>query len=419
MSIFPPKPTAIILGGLNTYSRALAAHLVPVQGQPLVSHLRIVDKFSVSPPTCYIGAEFPKVLTQPIVEYRQANLTVTATVSSVFDPPAGRDQYSYVFDFTGEPRHDRHEDVQIASTLNVARLVGQEAARRRVKAYVRLQLPFYNTPEKGSHEEKEDIKPVGAHGIWWHETLRTLAAIASLNLVVVRAGYIYGPYLDFGLFPAVMACAATYGFVNQPLKVLWSPGKFPVNTVHIDDVVGSLWACASWMAHLGRVQADSIAGEVIHFHNDKSRIKDLEGVAPHDSKIVAPLFNIVDDSNTTFISWVNSVAALFGTTTEYFDLMHRTLAKFMMEEIAEEINGEHVGIWTTMITTSDPPVSNTPLSPYIDARMLDKHVVGLNNGKIKSVVGYRLQRPQFGQVALREMVDKWKVEGTWPIQATL
>jgi len=56
-------------------------------------------------------------------------------------------------------------------------MIGLEAARRNVKAYVRLQHPFYETPEKGSHNEKVDIKPEGTLGIWWHETLRMLAAI--------------------------------------------------------------------------------------------------------------------------------------------------------------------------------------------------------------------------------------------------
>lgn len=46
-----------------------------------------------------------------------------------------------------------------------------------MKAYVRLQHPFYETPAKGDHDEKEDIKPTGTIGIWWHETLRMLAAI--------------------------------------------------------------------------------------------------------------------------------------------------------------------------------------------------------------------------------------------------
>lgn len=59
----------------------------------------------------------------------------------------------------------------------MTRLVGLEAAKRNVKSYIRLQWPFYECSEKGSHEEKEDVKPVGVVGTWWHESLRILGAI--------------------------------------------------------------------------------------------------------------------------------------------------------------------------------------------------------------------------------------------------
>lgn len=59
----------------------------------------------------------------------------------------------------------------------MARIVGQEAARRNVKAYVRIQHPFYECKEKGKHDEKEDVKPDDTLGTWWHESLRALAAI--------------------------------------------------------------------------------------------------------------------------------------------------------------------------------------------------------------------------------------------------
>lgn len=95
-------------------------------------------------------------------------------------------------------------------------MIGLEAAKRNIKAYVRIQLPFYETSSKGSHEEKADIKPDGTIGIWWHESLRMLAAIEeyvyftlrstsiflitfpSLNLVILRIGFAYGPYTNFG-----------------------------------------------------------------------------------------------------------------------------------------------------------------------------------------------------------------------------
>ena len=32
----------------------------------------------------------------------------------------------------------------------------------------------------------------------------------------------------------------------------WSPGKNPTYTVHVYDVAAGLWACAEWIAKLGR-----------------------------------------------------------------------------------------------------------------------------------------------------------------------
>lgn len=75
-----------------------------------------------------------------------------------------------------------HFQIQITTTCQVARMIGLEAARRKVKAYVRLQHPFYQTSSKGSHDEKDDPKPVGVVGAWWHETLRMLASIDEFVL---------------------------------------------------------------------------------------------------------------------------------------------------------------------------------------------------------------------------------------------
>lgn len=81
---------------------------------------------------------------------------------------------------------------------------------------------------------------------------------------------------------------------NPPhLRFRWGPGKDGVNTVHIDDVSGGLWACAKWIASLGRQQANLTAGEKIYFHNDRTKVKDTEGTCIPDAQPVAPVFNLV------------------------------------------------------------------------------------------------------------------------------
>ncbi|KAI0048212.1 NAD-P-binding protein [Auriscalpium vulgare] len=408
------KPNAIILGGVNTCARALAAYLVPLEGEPLVSNLRIVDKYSVIPATTYIGLEFPKILAKDNVEYKQANLTVAATVTAVFDPPEGQAPYTFVFDLSGDVAYDRPEQVQVNHTLDVARLIGEEAARRKVKAYIRLQHPWYEFSEKGAQDEKADIKPVRAIGVWWHESLRTLGAIAGLNLVILRVGLVYGPYIEYGVIPNVLTVAAVYGYMNKPMKSLWSPGKNSMNTVHSDDVAAGLWAAAQWIAGLGRSEADKVAGEDIPFLNEKSKVAEVTGMRPANEKIVAPLFNLADDNHTTLHTAGETMTGIFGTTFEYHSFVTSSMIRFRLEDVVEDINEAHVNTWAEMITKANPPIPNTQLSAYMDTFTLSKHVVALSNAKFKRVVGYELQHPKFTPELLRDIVNKWKEEGSWP-----
>lgn len=67
-----------------------------------------------------------------------------------------------------------------------------------------------------------------------------------------------------------------------------------------------------------------------------------------------------------------------------------------------------------MITKSNPPVPNTPLSAYMDQYNLEKIVVGFSNEKMKEVVGYKLSKPQYSHETIKDTIDKWKAEGSWP-----
>ena len=130
----------------------------------------------------------------------------------------------------------------------------------------------------------------------------------------------------------------------------WSPGKNPTNSIHVVDVAGGAWACANWMANQGRKAADKIAGVKIPFHNDKSKVKEVEGMIPHDQNPVAPLFNLVpyfrlilhtlftnfykvDDSNSTLVSTGKTIASFFGTTFEFFNLVESAVFKVGMDRL--------------------------------------------------------------------------------------
>lgn len=123
---------------------------------------------------------------------------VPATIAKVFEPPEGGKPFDYVFDCTGDTTFDRPNEVRaFLQRLNPVRManaifitkiqrdhtaklsyaIGLEAAKRNVKAYVRTIGPYYESSNDKPAEEKEELKPRGVRGQWWHEGLRMLAGI--------------------------------------------------------------------------------------------------------------------------------------------------------------------------------------------------------------------------------------------------
>jgi len=199
------------------------------------------------------------------------------------------------------------------------------------------------------------------------------------------------------------------------MKSLGSPGKHGSNTISVEDIAGAMWECAKWIDPLGREKADSLAGEKVSFKADKKVAAELAPwLPPTDKDYVLPVFNLVDDSNHTFLSLGQMLTDCFGTTFEFHNLVTSTMAKFKLDDAVEEINEHHSEAWTEMITKSTPPIPNTPLTAYMEAYLISKHQLWFKNDKIKRVVGYKLKQPTFGKPQVMEMVEKWKAEGSWP-----
>ncbi|KAB5594850.1 NAD-dependent epimerase/dehydratase family protein [Ceratobasidium theobromae] len=393
-------------GGMNQCAKALITYLVPENGESLVANLRVADKVSVSPPTTYLGSGVRRALENPIVQYQQANLKLPAVVSKMFDPPEGQEPYSYVFDCTGELSYMREDPVQIDFTAMIAHLIGTEAARRGVKAYVRLTHPFYETSvEKTVHDEKDKLKPLGVRGTWWHETLRVLASIKDLNLVILRIGAIYGPGNNWGIITPRIALGPVYKHLGMEMKYLWS-GGLRLNTIHVDDVAGGMWACAQWMAERGRAQADAEAGEELHFFNDKARCAEVAFVPPPTD---------VDDSDSTQQTIGQLIAGMFGVKFGFHGFFMNTLAKVDLDAMIQDINDMHVSTWFTLCQQSTPPIPPTgPISLFNEAHSFGMHSIAYSNAKFKKAIPYTLMHPLFNRKEVEDTIESFRAEGNWP-----
>jgi hypothetical protein len=197
------------------------------------------------------------------------------TVARCFTDPAPNGlPYSHIFDLSGDQTFERPSEVQVSQTLKVSLGIAKEAAKHdTVKSYVRLMPPFYDQAtenKKYKEDSPEGWKPLGTRGLWWHETLRAVANVPNLPLVILKKSYLYGageprgegmlysmtsPFLraphrvprgiltNRRLVTKTLLLGLVYKHLNEEMKYLWS-SKLKKNTVHAQDVVGALWACS-------------------------------------------------------------------------------------------------------------------------------------------------------------------------------
>jgi hypothetical protein len=91
----------------------------------------------------------------------------------------------------------------------------------------------------------------------------------------------------------------------------------------------------------------------------------------------------------------------------------------------------HMEQWTKIITTSNPPVPNTPLAPYLPLYQLEEHGCALDGEKTRKVctgssvlchashapsqlLKYQFRFPLFNKSAVHDFIDWCRSEGIWP-----
>jgi len=407
-----PRPNVLIVGGLTSVSRQFAQSLFPANGPPLVDRLRIVDKYMVSPPTTYVGPIFPQLVNRPEVEYSQNNLTLPERLQAVFDPPSNGRPWDLVFDFLGELQFEASERTQILQTYRASVNCALEAARRgNVRAYVRLTWGFYDGVSDHLHKEDEVLDPDGVRGTWWHETLRALAGIPNLPLVIIRAGIPYGPYCAYGALTQRILIGEVYRYKQRKMRYLWHP-QLRLNTVHTDDIAGACWQAAMWIAAVGRSRAIAQAGVPMYPATDTDRFPPgLPAVVPPNQAPVGVFFNLVDASDSTQMVVGSAISAVYGTTLGFRSVPPGVDA----EALAGEINIWHGEVWWTLCQMNNPPIEYPPMNTYVEPHDLTGQASAWDGSKLQQIVGYTLKRPQLTSQAIAEVISLFKREGVFPV----
>ncbi|KAL7423755.1 hypothetical protein Q5752_001338 [Cryptotrichosporon argae] len=439
----PPRPAApppvLILGGTTTAARALAAYLLED------GRADVTDRFSVNPPTTYLDPLFLAHLQSPRLEYRQVNLALVERHAELFAPPAARDgketgwkRFEMVFDLTGEIAFDKPELIQIQNTYQLALNLATSAAKLPVEmrpgAYVRLTFSFYEMKSSSSpHGEDDRLRPDGVRGRWWHEALRGLGALDSLNAAAVRSAAWYGRGTWEGEVVPRLVAGHVYAFLKEEMKFLYN-ADLRIHTVHTLDLAQALYLTALYLLSVPRATALAEAGSdlAFSFAADKPAFslgtskraslsdawKTVRSVVPEKMRVRLTLFNAVDAGDSTQDSLAAAVARVWGIKYGFVNSTVASLAekfaKASFSDIIEEANEMHVEAWADMLAKSAPPIALTPITPFLDEHAFRKTPICLDGARARRLLGFEPAHPGVDVDELRAIAKGFQDDNIWP-----
>ena len=176
------KPNVLVLGGVGFIGRNFVKWLVD---HKCAGKIRVVDK--VLPDTAFLGAEHKAAFADPSVEYRQGNLTSTASIAKMFTLDDGG-HFTYVFNLAAETKYGQTDEVYNEKVYDLSVKCATEAMNRKVERFVEVSTAqVYDSGSKPSKEVRCNLSRFILDFLFVEAVCNDLVG-DLLVLIVVSAG---------------------------------------------------------------------------------------------------------------------------------------------------------------------------------------------------------------------------------------
>ncbi|KAH7197556.1 uncharacterized protein FIESC28_02382 [Fusarium coffeatum] len=372
------KPSVLIIGGLGYIGRFLALH---IHQNELASDVRLVDK--VLPQLAWLAPEFSEACSQD--KFMQADASRPEGLARIFDRPDGK-QWDYVFNCGGETRYSQEDEVYKLRSLNLSIAVGQEAAKRGVKAFVELSTGMVYKSDSSPSKEGDKLKPWNRIAVFKLQAEEELSKIEGLNLIIVRLPHVYGPYASQWVATA-LCMARTYQHLEDEMKWLWTK-DLRTNTAHIDDVTRALWDIAAWY-DAGKAKWDEASMGKI------------------------PILNIVDEGATSQGTIATIIGDIFKIETGFQGQLISTFARLNLDSVVDDVNDELLGPWADLL--ADAGITRPgPLTPFMEKELLKDTDLSMDGTRLKTLLGFEYKKPTLTKELIEEVIESYKRMKWWP-----
>jgi len=359
------KPRVLVLGGLGFVGRHLVKHMVD---NGLASKIRVADKTMMA--MARLGKGFTEAF--ETVECIQTNLSNPDGATKAFTDPEG--SFDVVFNLASETKLSQQDAVYEQGITKLAQVCANEAAKHKIEKYILISTSeVYESNTKPS-TESSPLKPWSGIGRAKLSAEEVTRAVASLNLIVVRPGTVYGPGDIRGLAPQI-CIGAVFKKTGEKLEYPTWFESSKISTVHVSDVARALWFLA-----LNGKKGD--------------------------------IYNLAD-SNDTDQKKINMILEeIYGFKIETLGLLKSEAAKLLSTEtLQEEINSEVIPTWVKM--TKEAKLDYSPLSPYLDSELLANKSMCVDGSAIEKA-GFKYEHPKVTAAEVKEQINHAVSEGWFP-----
>ncbi|KAF4122654.1 Nucleoside-diphosphate-sugar epimerase [Geosmithia morbida] len=372
------KPSVLIIGGLGYIGRFLALH---IHKNNLASEVRIVDK--ALPQLAWLAPEFTEACSQD--KFIQADAGRAEALPKIFNRPNGK-EWDYVFNCGGETRYSQEDEIYKLRSLNLALAIGQESAKRGVKAFVELSTGQVYKPSSTPSKEGDKLKPWSKIAKFKLQAEEELSKIEGLNLVIARIANVYGPYNNY--VGTALCMARVYQCLEGEMKFLWTRDLCSY-TVHVKDVARILWELADWYAN-GKAGWDSASMGAV------------------------PIVNVVDDGCTTQGAIADFITETMGVKTNFQGQLLSSLARLNLDSIVDDANDETLGPWADML--ADAGITRpVPISPFMEKELLKNDGLSIDGTRLKTLLpGFVFEEPRMTKELVQDVLDSYKRMNWWP-----
>lgn len=223
-----------------------------------------------------------------------------------------------------------------------------------------------------------------------------------------------------------IALGDVYAFLQEPMKVLWSP-EMRLNTLHAHDWVSAAWSSVLWASFRDRAQGNAEAGERLPPLPIKEKTSAVDTEADHErccpraKTPVAPVLNLVDDDDTTTRKLLDVVSELFGIETGFTNAAVNAWAKVNLSGVADDINEKHVEALDKMRKQQGEGSGEVgaegrkpcPIEVYLPVQSLVQRSIHLDGTKARKVLGKWKSKQRLDKDSVEAVVESFKDNGAW------